>query len=318
MILNQEKKISKKNINLPDFILAGYPRCGTTSLYQYLYFHPRILLSTPKEPRFFVFYGLSEEERRFESDVVVRTSITTLDKYSRMFRKGKNKVCGELSVTYTKYYENLIRNVKKVYPERKKPKLLIALRNPIDASFSLYNYLYMSGNLDEPDFLTWLKKAKKDRDENNAEVKRVNSLFDTYDYSTHLKKILEAFDDVYIYLLDDMKKDPKRIMCEIFDFLGVEHILPDDLGKVYNRAGMVKKEKRSWIVSEQANRIKNMIAKIIPEATGRKWIFKMRESQFVQAQMSEAEKAFLKENFISIITETSKIIGRDLSGWLNV
>ncbi|MEX1308677.1 MAG: sulfotransferase domain-containing protein, partial [Eubacteriales bacterium] len=309
--------ISKKNINLPDFIVAGYPRCGSTSLYQYLFFHPQILLSTPKEPRFFIFYGLSAEEMRFESDVIRETSVIDVDKYSRMFRKGKNKICGELTVTYMKYYENLIRNVKKVYPKGKQPKLVIALRNPIEASYSFYNYLYMGGRLSEPDFLSWVKKAKKDKDENSADVSRFASFFDTYDYPKHLKEVLKEFDDVYIYLLDDMKKDPQRIMGEIYDFLGVEPIMPDDLGKVYNRAGKVKKDKRSWVVSAQSNVIKNLVAKIIPEATGRKWFLKIRERQFVPAKMNEEEKAFLKENFKETIEETAKILNRDLSGWLD-
>ncbi len=317
MIVNDEKKISKKDINLPDFILAGYPRCGSTSLYQYLFFHPQILLSTPKEPRFFIYYGLTEEEMTFESEVIKQTSVLDVDKYSKMFKKGKKKVCGELTVTYMKYHEKVIRNINKVYPEGKKPKILIALRNPIEASYSFYNYLYMGGRLDEPDFLAWIKQAKKDKDANNSEVGKFASFFDTYDYPTHLKNVLKEFDDVYIYLLDDMKSDPGRIMGEIFDFLGVKRIMPDDLGKVYNRAGKVKRDKRSWIVSAESNIFKNAVARIIPEATGRKWFLKIRESHFVPAKMNEAEKAFLKENFRTVIEETATILNRDLSHWLN-
>ncbi len=318
MIVNQEKKISQKDIYLPDFILAGYPRCGSTSLYQYLYYHPQILLSSPKEPRFFTYYGLSKEEMGFESDLIRKTAVVDLEQYSRMFRRGRNKICGELTITYMKYYEYLIKNVNIVYPEGKKPKLLIALRNPIDASFSFYNYLYISGRLDESDFLTWIKRAKKDKEENNAETMKFASFFDTYDYPTHLKRVLAEFDEVYIYLLEDLRKDPQRILGEIFDFLGVKRIMPDDLGKVYNRAGKVKRNNRSWIVSEESNIIKNAIARIIPEAAGRKWFLKIRERQFVEAKMTEAEKAFLKENFRDTIEETAKLIDRDLSAWMKV
>ena len=38
---------------LPNFLIAGAAKCGTTSLYHYLGQHPDVFLSTPKEPNFF-------------------------------------------------------------------------------------------------------------------------------------------------------------------------------------------------------------------------------------------------------------------------
>lgn len=38
---------------LPNFILAGAPTCGTTSLHHYLHQHPQVFMSPVKEPTFF-------------------------------------------------------------------------------------------------------------------------------------------------------------------------------------------------------------------------------------------------------------------------
>ena len=41
------------NIQLPNFIIAGVARCGTTSLYHYMKQHPDIGFSTKKEPKYY-------------------------------------------------------------------------------------------------------------------------------------------------------------------------------------------------------------------------------------------------------------------------
>ncbi|MCH9035408.1 MAG: sulfotransferase [Planctomycetes bacterium] len=40
-------------MNKPDFFIVGAPKCGTTSLYEYLRQHPEVFMSRIKEPHFF-------------------------------------------------------------------------------------------------------------------------------------------------------------------------------------------------------------------------------------------------------------------------
>lgn len=40
-------------MRLPNFLIIGAAKSGTTTLYQYLCKHPQIFMSTPKEPNFF-------------------------------------------------------------------------------------------------------------------------------------------------------------------------------------------------------------------------------------------------------------------------
>ena len=42
---------------LPDFLLLGAPKCGTSALHAALARHPGLFLSEPKEPKFFLADG---------------------------------------------------------------------------------------------------------------------------------------------------------------------------------------------------------------------------------------------------------------------
>jgi hypothetical protein len=42
---------------LPDFLLPGAPKCGTSALHAALTRHPGLFLSEPKEPKFFLTDG---------------------------------------------------------------------------------------------------------------------------------------------------------------------------------------------------------------------------------------------------------------------
>lgn len=73
---------------LPDFVVIGAPKAGTTSLDLYLGLHPQIQMAKPKEPRFFV--DAPPPAGRWELG---------LDWYRSLFR-GRKPFCGEASPAY--------------------------------------------------------------------------------------------------------------------------------------------------------------------------------------------------------------------------
>src|SRR4029079_10146943 len=86
---------------LPNFLVIGAAKSGTTSLYHYLRQHPQIFMSRIKEPRFFAleedpldWRGPGDERSRGES-------ITTLDAYLDLFEAVDGELAvGEASVLY--------------------------------------------------------------------------------------------------------------------------------------------------------------------------------------------------------------------------
>ncbi len=74
-------------MTLPNFLIIGAPKCGTTSLYAYLSQHPQVFMSVPKEPTFFgnegtdgLFNGPHDEDRFYHSRV-----ITNFSDYTALF-----------------------------------------------------------------------------------------------------------------------------------------------------------------------------------------------------------------------------------------
>src|SRR5690606_1060014 len=86
---------------LPNFIIIGAPKAGTTSLYYYLRQHPQIFMSSVKEPNFFATEGLDLHTEDALDRVWIDQSITDLDSYSTLFADVKDETAvGEASTSY--------------------------------------------------------------------------------------------------------------------------------------------------------------------------------------------------------------------------
>ncbi len=120
--------ITSRSRLLPDYIIIGTQRAGTTSLYKYLVKHPAVAHALTKELRFFdLFYdkGIGWYRSRFPSA-----------RYrSRVERtKGHRLLVGESSPDYM-FHPHAPRRMAELLPD---VKLILLLRNPVDRAFSHY------------------------------------------------------------------------------------------------------------------------------------------------------------------------------------
>ena len=65
---------------LPNFIIVGAPKAGTTSLYHYLSEHPQVIMSDPKEVNFF-----SREEIKAQQLYYKAFKAKNLNEYESLF-----------------------------------------------------------------------------------------------------------------------------------------------------------------------------------------------------------------------------------------
>src|ERR1700753_3266246 len=117
---------------LPNFLIVGAAKSGTTSLFHYLKQHPDIFLPEFKEPHFFVsalvknkVYSWIEEKQEYEN----------LFAGASAYHKR-----GEASVTYLYYYKIAIPNILSLLG--RSTKIIVILRNPVERALSAYNYTY--------------------------------------------------------------------------------------------------------------------------------------------------------------------------------
>ena len=108
------------SVSMPNFIVIGAAKAGTTSLYHYLQQHPQVYMSPIKEPRFFClenqaldWHGPGDKEifgreireldclDRNSKNIFPKGSVTSLDVYRSLFQKCSNEVAiGEASAWY--------------------------------------------------------------------------------------------------------------------------------------------------------------------------------------------------------------------------
>jgi len=115
---------------LPDFIIIGAMRCGTTSLYRYLGQHPDVSVPETKELHFFDWQfakGVSWYRRLFP---------TYVDRLRVRWSTGHRLVTGESSPYYL-FHPHAPRRVAEALP---RAKLIVLLRNPVDRAYSHYCY----------------------------------------------------------------------------------------------------------------------------------------------------------------------------------
>lgn len=133
-IFTQVKRLLGQG-SLPDFIIIGAQKGGTSSLYQYLKKHPQILRANLKELHFFskeYHKGLNWYKACFPST----TRRNMLSK-----KINKQIITGEASPYYI-MHPNAPKLMASVLPEI---KLIAILRNPVDRLISHYNHMVRIG-----------------------------------------------------------------------------------------------------------------------------------------------------------------------------
>ena len=114
----------------PNLFIVGAPKCGTTSLDNYLRQHPDVFMSPKKEPHY------------FGSDLYAPRFIRDWETYRVLFSGATDEaVVGEASVWYL-YSQNAAREIHSVCPNA---KIIIMLRNPVDQMHSLHSQRLYSG-----------------------------------------------------------------------------------------------------------------------------------------------------------------------------
>jgi hypothetical protein len=207
---------------LPDFIIIGAQRCGTTSLYSYLTQHPCITAAYKKEIHFFDFNfqrGRCWYRAHFPS---------LLSKYYYTKIRKQKFITGEASPYYI-FYPHAPKRILSALPQI---KLIILLRNPVDRAYSHYNHEIKLG----VETLSFAEAIRKEKERLNGEKKKV--LKDESCYSFNLQHYSYLSRGIYIDQLkiwfnfftkeqililksEDFYNDTQGILKQIFKFLNL-------------------------------------------------------------------------------------------------
>ena len=220
-----------ENLVLPNFIIIGAARSGTTTLYNWLQAHPDVYLpvSARPEPHFFL------------KSLEYKKGISYYSDHYFSAWKGQ-KAIGEKSTSYLYRATIVAPRLKEILPD---VKLIALLRNPVDRAYSSYWFTVNEGletltfeealdreneRLENPKLLFW------------DEV-RPFAYIDRGHYLPQIKTFLEYFPrrSIFIGLFDELIENPSKLFREILRFLELdENFTPISFDDIRNEAASGK------------------------------------------------------------------------------
>ena len=127
---------------LPDFLVAGVPKAGTTALHAALSRHPDLYLSPVKEPKFFLSDGPPPTKGGPGDALTYREHIWQRDRYEALFEAAPaGALRGESTPLYL-YDPAAMARIAKSIPD---VKLIVVLRDPVERAHSNWTHLWSAG-----------------------------------------------------------------------------------------------------------------------------------------------------------------------------
>jgi hypothetical protein len=128
---------------LPDFLLVGAPKAGTTALHAALARHPELFLSPVKEPKYYLCGDSPPPAYRGPGDAHSnREWIWQRQRYLDLFEQaGDDQQAGESTPFYL-YHRDARRRIAADLP---RARLVAVLRDPVDRAYSNWMHLWADG-----------------------------------------------------------------------------------------------------------------------------------------------------------------------------
>ncbi len=300
----------KQGSCLPNFLVIGAAKSGTTSLYDYLKQHPEVYLPRNREPSFFAhegdqmdYHGPGDEDWDFTTDIA---------SYQDLFREVQGeKAAGEISPRYL-FFNDAAQRIRHYIPQT---KLIAILRNPVDRAYSHF-LMNIARNCEPIKNLGEAVKAEKERD-------RLKWSWDwQYTGLGLYEEQLSRYDDFFssgqilVILFDDFSSHPEASIKAIFNFLGVDENFKVDMSQRQREAHLPKHlALNAWI--ERPNPQKQKLSSWLPKGVKvsiKAWLKGINRTEIPPLDSKTREE--LIQIFKPDILALQKRLNQDLSSWL--
>lgn len=293
---------------LPNFVLAGITRGGTTSLYYYLKQHPEIGFPDMKEPKYFSSLGLDLPQKGPGDINVYKKMILSFEDYQKLYKNIDGyKVVGDASSPYLYHYDVTAKAIKEKLGD---VPILVMLRNPIERAYSAYSNHVRDGRENE----TFEKALELENSRVNSNWDMMWAYKDVGRYAKPIEVYLATFSKVKVLIFDEFIQDPQKYLKEIFIFLGVDPNVEIDTSQKYSHSGKPK----NWFFSLLSNKkytFMGDLRKIVMSLVPRKYLEKIASKMFDKSDIDPKIREQLQKFYKKDVEHLEQLINKDLSYW---
>jgi hypothetical protein len=273
---------------LPNLIVIGAQKCGTTSLHNYLDAHPEVSMSHRKETNFFL------ESRNWDRGV---------DWYARHFDPAA-PVRGESSPDYTNLplSAGTAARMHSVVPG---VKLIYLVRNPVDRMTSQYLHR-RAGGLE--------RRAPAEALLDPRELYLARSC-----YATQLKPFLDLFprDQILVETHECLLRQRQAALRRIFEFLGVDSSFASPkFERIWERTeGKGRLYSAAWRIRRHTQKRGLFLPDFLRWPAQRVLRFRLRNSSVHRPLIQEELREQINARLRGEVQELRALTGIELEGW---
>lgn len=286
------------NLSLPDFIVIGAQKAGTSSMYNVLSQYAGVQMASRTEVSFF--------DLGFQRG---------LAHYQSFFKHAEpDLVMGEVSPGYL-YFEPVPKRIAECLPQ---VKLIASLRNPVQRAFSAWRMQISKGSETRP----------------FSEAVRENPIY--LDYGRYYQQLSRYYDlfpseQILVLLFDDLQATPDTFFSALLEFIEVDangldtnkldvkdniggdprwYSVTATLNTLYRMRNAVRKTPAGWLVDNRwidhySRRIRNNVAAWNRNPKAKRYTLDQETAEFIIGALAEDT------------SRLSTLIGRDVSHWMD-
>lgn len=303
---------------LPDFLVIGAPKAGSTAVHAALVRHPGLFLSDPKEPKYFMTAGTRppRAQHRGPGDAhSAREWVWSRDRYERLFDAAP---AGSLKGESTPFY--LWDQVAHVRIRATIPdvRMIAVLRDPVDRAHSNWAHLYADGLEPEADFLRACDLEPLRAAAGYAPFWRYLELGRYGEQLSHLFSLFPR-DQVHVVRYRELIEQPAQTLDGICDFLGIETGILTEIPPS-NGSG--------WSAHTPADRALRRVIRAgaaagslthpgVWRTAERRLVTVLKRGSTTRPRVTPDERRVLVEHYRSDVAVLEEQLGRDFSDWLD-
>lgn len=293
-------------MNQPGIFIVGAPKCGTTSLSEYLRTHPGVFVCDPKEP----FY--------FATDLPGARAVTTEEAYRALYASAApGAACVDASPLYLMSRE-AIPAIRAFRPDA---RIIAMFRHPAELIASFHSQCRFSQAEDQADLgAAWELQAERAagrRIPATCVEPRLLQYREVASLGAQLERLLAVFpgEQVHWIFMEDLRADARKVYEGVLDFLCLAHDERADFAAANRRKesrvelpGFLMKAvllaRQRWAHAPLYQRVVRGAKRLLAK-------------EAAPEPLAPALRARLVNEMAEDIRLLARLTGRDLSRWLD-